>query len=158
MDSPWVLRGSWVVLLLLFSCVPLEGHPQTFEEPYVPFPPARPSMVNLDNICVNEPHRPLYPLDSLPRTGYSYLRRQGDAINGMESAYQECCKLYGYQWLVLTLSCVQKAWKGGLSKYCVDEFSVKTKPHPCCMVEEDMHNCFATKAPNKSYTPTPTKK
>lgn len=44
-------------------------------------------------------------------------------------------------------------WEKSLTQYCGNEFSVKTKHHPCCKVEkaEDRLSCFAAQAPYPDY-------
>ncbi|KAI1901485.1 hypothetical protein AGOR_G00034920 [Albula goreensis] len=158
MDLMGSLRGSWVVALLLFCCVPAEGNPLAPTAPHVPFPPGRPHSSNLNSICTHGPHRPRYPKDSLPTNFFSYIHRQVDAINRLEESYQVCCKVYTPQNTDSTLSCVSKAWLDALTLYCEDEFSVKTKVYECCGYEgEAMWSCFARRAPNPSYLHPPPK-
>lgn len=57
----------------------------------VPFPPAPPTSENLDDICCQAHGRLRYPDSFFPRSGRSYLRRRGKAINRLESWYAFCC-------------------------------------------------------------------
>ncbi|XP_064204609.1 extracellular matrix protein 1 isoform X2 [Anguilla rostrata] len=157
MDLRGVLRGPWVVVLLLFSFVPSEGQAPPSTENLVLFPPGRPSKDNLPGICNNGLHRPPYRLDSLPTPGYSYLRRQATAVNNLEELYRGCCRSYGTQDDALTLKCAQGAWETALSEFCEEEYSVKTRFYHCCQNDVDF-GCFEKWAPNPSYQhPVPQK-
>lgn len=61
------------------------------DEPDIPFPPARPTAENLAAICHQGQGRPRYPDSFFRPCGASYLRRQGKAINRLESWYTLCC-------------------------------------------------------------------
>ena len=60
-------------------------------EPYVEFPPARPTANLLHSICTESRHRLRYPPGYFPRSGFSHLRRCGKAVDRVESWYTECC-------------------------------------------------------------------
>lgn len=57
----------------------------------IPFPLPSPTRENLDDICCQGHGRPRYPESFYPRSGRSYLRRRGKAINRLESWYAFCC-------------------------------------------------------------------
>ncbi|XP_045574922.1 extracellular matrix protein 1 isoform X1 [Salmo salar] len=135
---------------------PMAG-PRSFGDshPSVLFPPGQPSPNNLQAICLHSSRRPRYPAYSLPQTGFGYLRRQGDAINRIESWYSACCHRNGTQQVQeVTLCCVTQAWEQTLSTFCTDEFSVKTRHHHCCKKEGgDRLSCFHSQTPNPNYLP-----
>uniref|UniRef100_A0AAZ3PMP1 Extracellular matrix protein 1 n=1 Tax=Oncorhynchus tshawytscha TaxID=74940 RepID=A0AAZ3PMP1_ONCTS len=136
---------------------PMAG-PRSFGDshPSVLFPPGQPSPNNLQAICLHSSRRPRYPAYSLPQTGFGYLRRQGDAINRIESWYSACCHRNGTQQVQeVTLCCVTQAWEQALSTFCSDEFSVKTRHYHCCKKERgDRLSCFHRENPNPTYLPT----
>lgn len=136
---------------------PMAG-PRSFGDshPSVLFPPGQPSPDNLQAICLHSSRRPRYPAYSLPQTGFGYLRRQGDAVNRIESWYSACCHRNGTQQVQeVTLCCVTQAWEQALSTFCSDEFSVKTRHHHCCKKEGGARlSCFHRESPNPTYLPT----
>ncbi|XP_036372227.1 extracellular matrix protein 1 [Megalops cyprinoides] len=146
--------GAAGVSVLLLSCMLLEVFGPSSAEPQLCFPPARPSLSNIDAICVHGAGRRANHPHSLPTTGFSYLQRQADAINQMESLYSACCQSYSTRDRALTLSCAERAWEDVLRIYCVDEFSVKTSHYHCCRENwKTKWNCFNKEAPNPSYLP-----
>jgi len=60
-------------------------------EPYVEFPPARPTVDLLYAICEFSSQRLRYPPEHFPPSGFSYLRRRGKALDRLESWYTDCC-------------------------------------------------------------------
>ncbi|KAJ8273548.1 hypothetical protein GJAV_G00102860 [Gymnothorax javanicus] len=128
MDIQGAVRGLWVTLLLLL----VSGLSEEQTPPKVLFPPGRPSLANLQNICNNLALRPSYQLSTFPANFYAYLRRQATAVNSLESLYKGCCKNCGSEEAAVTLKCVQGAWESALMSFCDEEFSVKTKVYSCC--------------------------
>ncbi|KAK1795154.1 hypothetical protein P4O66_010332 [Electrophorus voltai] len=119
--------------------------------PHIPFPPAHPTHSNLQAICSHGNHRPRYPKDVLPTSGFGYLYRQAQAINQLESWFTECCSSVTED-KQLTLCCVQQAWEESLSAFCNEEFTIKTKQYHCCMKEAGARwECFKKNAPDQSY-------
>uniref|UniRef100_A0A8C5QUD3 Uncharacterized protein n=1 Tax=Leptobrachium leishanense TaxID=445787 RepID=A0A8C5QUD3_9ANUR len=107
------------------------------------FPPGRPSHSNIDNICGKNRPKSKYGRLALPQTGFSHLRRQGNAVNNLEDGYAECCQKKD------RLRC----WKIGLEDFCSEEFSVKTRHYHCCRKDEpERESCFSSSAPNPSYS------
>ncbi|XP_062321999.1 extracellular matrix protein 1-like isoform X2 [Osmerus eperlanus] len=128
--------------------------PPSHDDPLlqIPFPPAQPSVDNLQAICFQDNRRPRYPPSSLPQSGFGYLHRQADAINRVESWYNECCQGNETQEQEAKLCCVKQAWEENLKQYCEEEFSIKTSHYPCCKKNgEERLSCFRGDAPNPSY-------
>ncbi|KAK7139252.1 hypothetical protein R3I93_016399 [Phoxinus phoxinus] len=118
------------------------------------FPPARPSVYNLKQICLYGNGRPRYPDSSFPSSSYAYARRAGKAVNRLEAWFSRCC--YGG----LThgngqiLCCAEQAWETALSHFCTEEYSTMTLVHECCeKKQEERWNCFQKKAANPFYQP-----
>ncbi|KAL0985384.1 hypothetical protein UPYG_G00156200 [Umbra pygmaea] len=138
---------------------PTGGHPvagpRSFvnSNPSVVFPPGQPTPENLQAICLHSSHRPRYPASFYPRSGFGYLHRQGDAVNRLESWYSTCCHGNWTQNVDLMLCCVRQAWNQSISKFCEEEFSVKTSHYGCCRKTEDRDRCFNEAAPNPTYMP-----
>ncbi|XP_029594091.1 extracellular matrix protein 1 isoform X1 [Salmo trutta] len=132
--------------------------PRSFGDshPSILFPPGRPSPNNLQAICLHSSRRPRYPAYSFPQTGFGYLRRQGDAVNRVESWYSACCHGNGTQQVQeVTLCCVTQAWEQTLSTFCAVEFSLKINHHHCCLKQGGARlTCFHRENPNDTYLPT----
>ncbi|XP_072840129.2 threonine--tRNA ligase 1, cytoplasmic isoform X2 [Pogona vitticeps] len=113
------------------------------------FPPARPTVDNLANICAEGRKKASYGPWNLPQTGFSHLSRQGDALNALEDDLDRCCQLSEEE----KLPCSSEAWETTLIQYCKQEFSVKTRPHMCCKEKQldDRLACFAIQAPYPAY-------
>ncbi|XP_060117219.1 extracellular matrix protein 1 [Heteronotia binoei] len=112
------------------------------------FPPGRPTLGNLNSICAEERQGAAYGPWNLPSTGFSHLSRQGEALNDLESSMGQCCQLAEDK----KLDCSLATWSHVLEKFCDAEFSVKTRPYPCCKLEgASKDNCFANLAPFPNY-------
>ncbi|XP_046906139.1 extracellular matrix protein 1-like isoform X2 [Hypomesus transpacificus] len=128
--------------------------PPSHEDPLlqIPFPPAQPSVDNLQAICFQDNRRPRYPPSSLPQSGFGYLHRQAGAINRVESWYNECCQGNETQEQEVKLCCVRQAWEENLKQYCEEEFSIKTSHYHCCKKQGEARlSCFRGEAPNPTY-------
>ncbi|XP_066466401.1 extracellular matrix protein 1 isoform X1 [Tiliqua scincoides] len=114
--------------------------------PELSFPPGRPSSANIGNVCTLRKFRPVYPASVLPRSGYGWFQRQARAVNRMENAFKKCCRTQD-------VGCARRGWEKSLTQFCKEEFSVKTRQHPCCKLDktEDRHDCFAVQAPYPDY-------
>lgn len=55
------------------------------------FPPAKPSLANLNAICLYGIGRARYPASYFPSSGYAYARRAGNAVNRLEAWFSQCC-------------------------------------------------------------------
>lgn len=75
----------------------------------VQFPLARPSLDNLQAICLHSDHRPRYPDSYFPPSGFGAMRRRASAVNNAESWFSTCC--HGNQtWgMDVTLCCATQA-------------------------------------------------
>ncbi|XP_062821202.1 extracellular matrix protein 1 [Anolis carolinensis] len=113
------------------------------------FPPARPAPSNIANICSEGRKKLSYGPWNLPQTSFSHLSRQGEALNELEAGVKTCCQLDEGE----KLPCCLEAWEKVLMHYCRWEFSVKTKPHECCLKDqkEDRFSCFTNLAPFPAY-------
>ncbi|KAM5129360.1 extracellular matrix protein 1-like [Mantella aurantiaca] len=110
------------------------------------FPPGKPSKANIGHICRTTRNIVTYGDDDLPQTGFSYLRRQERAINSMEEGYSRCCSQSE------KLRCALEVWKNAMNSFCMDEFSVKTRPYNCCKKRDiERETCFSDEAPNPNY-------
>ncbi|XP_006006139.1 extracellular matrix protein 1 isoform X2 [Latimeria chalumnae] len=116
------------------------------EIPKVSFPPGEPNQSNIQNVCKLRKFRPRYSQDSLPSSGFSWLRRQMKAVNKMEVQFKNCCKNTD------VLSCAQNKWREALDEFCEQEFSVKDRSNPCCKKQgTEKYSCFAERAPHPNY-------
>ncbi|XP_053350990.1 extracellular matrix protein 1 [Clarias gariepinus] len=119
--------------------------------PSIPFPLAYPTKDNIYFICRYSNRRPRYTSDMLPRSGFGYLLRQANAVNQLESWFTVCCS-NGTQDDELTLCCARQAWEKSLSKFCKEEFSVKTSHYHCCKKKGPAKwDCFKEEATDQSY-------
>ncbi|KAM3824915.1 extracellular matrix protein 1 [Vipera latastei] len=113
------------------------------------FPPGRPSLDNLEALCSVGRRKPSYGPWNLPQTSFSHLSRQGEALNQLEVQFTRCCRLAQEQ----KLSCASNEWEKSLTRFCKQEFSVKTRPFHCCRVgaRKARLACFASQAPFPAY-------
>ncbi|KAE8588095.1 hypothetical protein XENTR_v10022340 [Xenopus tropicalis] len=111
------------------------------------FPPGHPRSSNIENICNKNRPKTNYGPHNLPQTGFSYLSRQGKAINAIEEGYEQCCDQED------KLSCAEELWKKSLEDFCQEEFSIKTTHYHCCKKKgKAKEACFRSGAPNPSYS------
>ncbi|KAG7278193.1 hypothetical protein CRUP_002155, partial [Coryphaenoides rupestris] len=129
-------------------------------EPYVEFPPARPTADLLYAICEYGSQRLRYPRGYFPRSGFSHLRRRGKALDRLESWYAGCCAAglmakTTTQATQTTLCCAEQAWKQALTMFCADEYATKTAAFFCCEErDEAMWTCFNSDPANPQYSPS----
>ncbi|XP_051992780.1 extracellular matrix protein 1-like isoform X2 [Xyrauchen texanus] len=123
-------------------------------KPY--FPPAKPTLKNLNALCLQGNGRPRYPASYIPASGYSYVRRAGNAVNRIEAWFTQCCHRGVAQGYKQILCCTKQAWETGLSQFCIEEYSTMTLVHKCCeKKQQGRWNCFEKEAPNPSYQRLP---
>ncbi|KTG37074.1 hypothetical protein cypCar_00007869 [Cyprinus carpio] len=151
-----MIRKSTLLTTLILHLISLEGGQSIDPDVMLKscFPPARPSVTNINAICLYGNGRPRYPASYFPSSGHAYARRAVNAVNRLESWFDQCC----YGGLSLgngqILCCAEQAWKNTLSYFCVEEYSTKTLVHECCEKKgEERWNCFESQAPNPSYQP-----
>ncbi|XP_056335058.1 extracellular matrix protein 1 [Danio aesculapii] len=120
------------------------------------FPPARPSLYNLNSLCLHGKGRFRYTAESFPPSSFAHARRAGKTINRLEAWFGQCC----YEGLAhkngQMLCCAKQAWETALSYFCLEEFSTKTLVHECCERKGgERWDCFEKEAPNPYYQPLP---
>ncbi|KAJ3598642.1 hypothetical protein NHX12_002147 [Muraenolepis orangiensis] len=121
----------------------------------VQFPPGRPTANNLQAICLYGDHRPRYPDDYFPYSGFGQLRRRALAVNLAELLFSECCAANQTRGSDLTLCCVRQAWKQMVATFCELDTSVKDRIYHCCKEQDAAQlKCFQEDAPNTTYLPT----
>nr|XP_056708872.1 extracellular matrix protein 1 [Euleptes europaea] len=112
------------------------------------FPPGRPSLGNIGNICAEGRQKASYGPWNLPQSSFSHLYRQADALNDLEADLSRCCQLPEDE----KLNCSQAVWSDALENFCEAEFSVKTSHYYCCKRQGTRkENCFASEAPFPNY-------
>uniref|UniRef100_A0A8C6E849 Extracellular matrix protein 1 n=1 Tax=Moschus moschiferus TaxID=68415 RepID=A0A8C6E849_MOSMO len=113
------------------------------------FPPGRPSLDNLDQICLPSRQHVVYGPWNLPQTGFSHLSRQGETLNLLETGYSRCCRCRNP---TNRLDCAELVWEDAVTRFCEAEFSVKTQPHGCCKKQGEARlSCFQEEAPRPHY-------
>uniref|UniRef100_UPI00398F24F7 extracellular matrix protein 1 n=1 Tax=Pristiophorus japonicus TaxID=55135 RepID=UPI00398F24F7 len=128
-----------------------DGRQHRMDGPMVAFPLARPSPANIADLCRHLGHRRVYGRESLPKSGFSHLHRQGDAINRMEAGYATCCRLANE---TERLACAMTVWRDELTQFCEKESMVKTRQYHCCVVAQDeRQHCFARAGEPHGYGP-----
>ncbi|XP_077363218.1 extracellular matrix protein 1 [Festucalex cinctus] len=149
----WIglLQGFGILLIVSQANLGVESR-----EVDVPFPPARPTALNLEAICSQGQGRPRYPESFFPRRGSGHFRRRGKAINRLESWYAQCCSLDGEDREAAVLCCTRQAWKQALEQFCIEEFGTMTAHYECCRKQGDERwTCFDSELPNPDYLATP---
>ncbi|CAL8364802.1 unnamed protein product [Arctogadus glacialis] len=147
------LMGLWFFALLTLNGATFGGAMLFPNEPYVEFPPARPTANLLHSICTESSHRLRYPPGYFPRSGFSHLRRCGKAVDRVESWYIACCAGQTME-NNHVLCCAEQAWKTALTTFCQEESSTMTAAYYCCAEEgEAMWTCFDGDSPNPNYAP-----
>ncbi|XP_025899012.1 extracellular matrix protein 1 [Nothoprocta perdicaria] len=101
------------------------------------FPPARPGDdATVARLCRHPQPAAVSPSD-LPRTGFSHLRRQAEALGHLQRRLRGCCHQ------PQPLPCAQQAWLEVLDSFCEDEFRVKTRHYRCCLRHgSERQRCF----------------
>uniref|UniRef100_A0AC11B8B6 Extracellular matrix protein 1 n=1 Tax=Ovis aries TaxID=9940 RepID=A0AC11B8B6_SHEEP len=114
------------------------------------FPPGRPSLDNLDQICLPSRQHVVYGPWNLPQTGFSHLSRQGETLNLLETGYSRCCRCHNP---TNRLDCAELVWEDTLDGYCDREQAIKTHHHSCCHYPPSplRDECFARRAPYPNY-------
>ncbi|XP_025143716.1 extracellular matrix protein 1 isoform X10 [Bubalus bubalis] len=114
------------------------------------FPPGRPSLDNLDQICLPSRQHVVYGPWNLPQTGFSHLSRQGETLNLLETGYSRCCRCRNR---ANRLDCAELVWEDTLDGYCDWEQAIKTHHHSCCNYPPSplRDECFARRAPYPNY-------
>ncbi|XP_043732137.1 extracellular matrix protein 1 isoform X2 [Cervus elaphus] len=114
------------------------------------FPPGRPSLDNLDQICLPSRQHVVYGPWNLPQTGFSHLSRQGETLNLLETGYSRCCRCHNP---TNRLDCAELVWEDSLDGYCDREQAIKTHHHSCCRYPPSplRDECFARRAPYPNY-------
>ncbi|XP_034030701.1 extracellular matrix protein 1-like isoform X2 [Thalassophryne amazonica] len=121
----------------------------------VQFPPGQPNSTNLEAICLNRDHRPLYPNSYFPSSGFGQLKRKAHAVNTIEAWFGVCCQGYQMREKEVTLCCVTQVWELGVDNFCKEASSVKDRLYHCCRKKGgDRLNCFQNDAPNPNYEAT----
>ncbi|XP_051999635.1 extracellular matrix protein 1 isoform X3 [Xyrauchen texanus] len=118
--------------------------------PEILFPPAFPTIGNLQDICKFSKAPVRYPKDMFPMDGFSGEHRQADAVNQLQPWYGVCCGLNATQ--EEQICCAIQAWKRTLSDFCDEEFSVKTSHYSCChKTNQARWTCFDKEVSDSSY-------
>ncbi|XP_051577842.1 uncharacterized protein LOC127454582 isoform X4 [Myxocyprinus asiaticus] len=118
--------------------------------PQIIFPPAFPTIGNLQDICKFSKAPVRYPKDMLPLDGFSSECRQADAVNRLQPWFGVCCGLNATQ--EEQICCAIQAWKRTLSAFCDEEFSVKTSHYFCChKTKQARWTCFDKEVSDSSY-------
>lgn len=103
--------------------------PRSFmpQEYPVQFPLARPSLDNIQAICLHSDHRPRYPDSYFPSSGFGSQRRRASAVNNAESWFSMCCQGNQTWGTDVTLCCATQAVSLTFSK-C----NIRTRHLVCC--------------------------
>ncbi|XP_055066443.1 extracellular matrix protein 1 [Misgurnus anguillicaudatus] len=118
--------------------------------PEIHFPPAFPSISNLEDICQFSKASVRYPEDIFPPSGFGHAHRQADAVNRLQGWYGVCCGIDGSE--AEKICCAEQAWRKTLSAFCNEEFSIKTVADVCCQKKGKARwSCFDKEASATSY-------
>ncbi|XP_034553427.1 extracellular matrix protein 1-like isoform X2 [Notolabrus celidotus] len=111
------------------------------------FPPGRPTVDVIEQLCQNQKLRPLYNVKCLPGSGYELVARQAKTINRIEKGFKQCCKQNQN-----TFNCADRKWREELDKFCRSE-QVNSN---CCTAGEanDRYNCFQSISPDPYFNKT----
>ncbi|KAF7669735.1 hypothetical protein LDENG_00146930 [Lucifuga dentata] len=131
------------------------GYPPALDYP-VQFPPGRPSLINLQAICLYGDRRPRYSKSYFPASGFGALKRRAAAVNNAESWFDICCKGNQTWEEEVTLCCATQVWELAVNSFCQEDSSVKDRIYHCCRltVGNKRLDCFQKDAPNPNYEPT----
>ncbi|XP_056269618.1 extracellular matrix protein 1-like [Pseudoliparis swirei] len=147
---------GFLIIALLHGADVGETKRNALNEPDVPFPPAAPTVDNLDAICNLSQGRPRYPSSFFPNSRFGHFRRRGNAINRLEWWYSLCCSGEVAEQRDPILCCTKQAWKQSLSQFCTEEYSTMTNAYECCQDKGDARwACFDSELPNPNYDPEP---
>ncbi|XP_019948980.1 extracellular matrix protein 1 isoform X1 [Paralichthys olivaceus] len=131
-----------------FGGLPILNYP-------VQFPLSRPTLENLQAICLHGNHRPRYPVSYFPASGYGQQRRRAKAVNKAESWFSTCCAGNQTWAREVTLCCATQAWELSVKSFCKEDSSVKDRLYQCCRQRgRELFNCFNNDSPNPNYEPT----
>ncbi|XP_068778129.1 extracellular matrix protein 1 isoform X2 [Struthio camelus] len=137
--APVLQQERELVLPVLRSPAPSASSPERWGSDLEDFPPGRPAAATIADLCRRP--RPRDALGDLPRTGFSHLRRQADALQRLDGRLDACCRR------PQPLPCAQQAWAEVLEDFCADEFRVKTRHYYCCKRRgAERERCFAAAA------------
>ncbi|XP_053289524.1 extracellular matrix protein 1 [Pleuronectes platessa] len=136
-----------------------KSQPRSFAGPsmdyHVQFPLSRPTLENLQAICVHGERRPRYPDSYFPSSGFGQLKRRASAVNNAESWLGTCCERNQTWEKEVTLCCATQAWELSVKSFCKEDSSVKDRLYHCCrLTGRDRLNCFNKDSPNPNYEPT----
>ncbi|KAM4736309.1 extracellular matrix protein 1-like isoform 2-T2 [Anableps anableps] len=121
----------------------------------VQFPLGRPTLDNIQAICVHVDHRPRYPASYFPPSGFSKQRRMAKAVNNAELWFSTCCKGNQTWGTEGTLCCATQAWEHSVTLFCNEDSSVKDRLYSCCSdTVINRLDCFNDNSPNPNYEPS----
>ncbi|XP_013884987.1 extracellular matrix protein 1 [Austrofundulus limnaeus] len=121
----------------------------------VQFPLGRPTLDNIQAICVHGDHRPRYPDSYFPRSFFSKQKRKAAAVNNAESWFSTCCQLNQTLGVEGALCCATLAWERSVHLFCEEDLSVKDRLYECCKKRgNERLDCFNKDSSNPDYKPT----
>nr|XP_055066442.1 extracellular matrix protein 1-like isoform X2 [Misgurnus anguillicaudatus] len=123
------------------------GH---FTGPDIHFPPAFPSISNLEDICQFSKASVRYPKHMFRPGVFQSEQRQADAVNRLQGWYGVCCGIGGSK--AEKICCAEQAWRKTLSDFCFEEVTIKNVPDVCCQKKgKAKWKCFDKEASATSY-------